>query len=165
MNEAYESKFLDDLNANIGIVHRVCNIYFQRGSAEREDVYQEIMYQLWKAYPGFKKQSKISTWMYRVALNTAISVFRKKKRTPENEQLSENHTRIADHDDAADRDAIGEMYKAIATLPDIDKAIVMLSLDEHSYDEIAEITGITKANVSVRLFRCKKVLEARMKNI
>jgi RNA polymerase sigma factor (sigma-70 family) len=160
MHAETETSFLANLNQNIGIVHQVCHTYFRRDAVEREDVFQDIMYQLWKSYPQFKGGSKFSTWMYKVALNTAITHIRRSTRTPQNAELAEP---IA-HEPAIDEHMSREeelhlLHEAIAMLTDIDKAIILLHLEDQNYDEIASITGLTKTNVSVRLVRIKRALK------
>src|SRR5664279_105942 len=78
-----EDEFLHFLNENIGVVHRICRIYFPDRPEEREDLYQEILYQAWKSYPGFRGDAKFSTWLYKIGLNTAMVQFRKIKRRPD----------------------------------------------------------------------------------
>ncbi|SRR6266702_7354758 len=160
MHAAAEKSFLENLNQNIGIVHRVCNAYFRRDAAEREDVFQEIMYQLWKSYPNFAGESKFSTWMYKVALNTAITHIRRRTRTPRNAALTEPLTpgpNISEHMSRVEE--VHLLHEAIASLTDIDKAIILLHLEDQNYDEIATITGLTTTNVSVRLVRIKRALK------
>ncbi|WP_276373789.1 sigma-70 family RNA polymerase sigma factor [Chryseolinea sp. H1M3-3] len=165
MNKAaFEDKFLEDVNANIGIVHRICNSYYLDPD-ERDDLFQDILYQLWKSYPSFNGDSKFSTWMYRVALNTAIAGYRKQKRSFKKESLtgkilevpSSNEQQILD-------EQMTLLYTAINGLSPVDKAIVLLFLDECSYDQIASIVGISRNNVSVKLVRIKKKLEERLKD-
>jgi RNA polymerase sigma factor (sigma-70 family) len=165
MNKAaFEDKFLEDVNANIGIVHRICNSYYLDPD-ERDDLFQDILYQLWKSYPSFNGDSKFSTWMYRVALNTAISGYRKQKKLFKKEPLtgkvlevpSSNEQQILD-------EQMTLLYKAINGLSPVDKAIVLLFLDECSYDQIASVVGISKNNLSVKLVRIKKKLEERLKD-
>lgn len=164
INGDYKEEFLQHINGNTGIIHRVCNIYFNC-SPEREDVFQEILYQLWKSYPAFKGNSKFSTWMYRIALNTAITHIKKKDRIPRREELNETYHQLPE--------SIGEdhkemnmrlLYTAIDTLSPIDKAIILLYLEDYSYEEIALITGLTKTNTSVRLVRIKRKLEEQLRN-
>jgi RNA polymerase sigma factor (sigma-70 family) len=127
---------------------------------EREDLFQDIMYQLWKAYPQFKWESKFSTWMYKVALNVAITHIRRSRRTPRNEELTESVARAPDIDEHMRRgEELYLLHEAIAALTDIDKAIILLHLEDHNYDEIACITGLSRTNVSVRLVRIKRTLK------
>jgi len=160
MHKEAETSFLANLNQNIGIVHQVCHTYFRRDAMEREDVFQDIMYQLWKSYPQFKGESKFSTWMYKVALNTAITHIRRKTRAPQNAELTES-VAVAPHinEHMSRVEEVHLLHEAIAALSDIDKAIILLHLEDQNYDEIASITGLTKTNVSVRLVRIKRALK------
>ncbi len=158
-----ETKFIDDINANLGIIYKVCNVYTDSGSDERKDLFQEILYQLWKSYPHFKGFSKFSTWMYRVALNTAMMHSQHKKRNIEITSLEMSHEQIEESvEQFHEEEKIQQLYKTIGTLTKIDKAIILLFLEEHSYEEIAGLTGLTKANVSVRLVRIKRTLKEKM---
>jgi RNA polymerase sigma-70 factor (ECF subfamily) len=160
MHAEPETSFVANLNQNIRIVHQVCHTYFPRDRLEREDVFQDIMYQLWKSYPQFKWESKFSTWMYKVALNTAITSIRRSTRNPRNEELTESVARAPDLNEHMNREEeIDLLHEAIAALTDIDKAIILLNLEDHNYDEIASITGLTRTNVSVRLVRIKRALK------
>ena len=160
MHAEMETSFLANLNQNIGIVHQVCHTYFRRDAAEREDVFQDIMYQLWKSYPQFKGESKFSTWMYKVALNTAITHIRRSTRTPRNAELTASVARAPNINEHMSREGqVHRLHAAIAALSDVDKAIILLHLEEQDYDEIAAITGLTKTNVSVRLVRIRRALK------
>ena len=160
MHAETETSFLANLNQNIGIVHQVCHTYFRRDAMEREDVFQDIMYQLWKSYPQFKGESKFSTWMYKVALNTAITHIRRSARTTRNAELTEPVARAPHISEQMSRvEEVRLLHEAIAALADIDKAIILLHLEDQNYDEIASITGLTKTNVSVRLVRIKRALK------
>ena len=162
MNEDLKNKFLQDLNQYSGIIHRVCNGYFEDPD-ERQDVFQEIVYELWRSYESFKGEEKFSKWMYKVALNCAMLHIRKRKKTIQKELLDDTSMQVpvAENNLAAD---IHELYAAINALEHLDKAIILLYLDEYSYEEIATITGITKTNVSVRIVRIKKKLEEKLKS-
>jgi RNA polymerase sigma-70 factor (ECF subfamily) len=160
MDAERETAFLTAVNQNIRIVHQVCRAYFYRDTAEREDVFQDIMYQLWRSYPGFKGESKLSTWIYKVALNTAITHIRRNTRSPRKSELNESivrESRVTDH--VSRKEKLDLLYEAISTLTPLDKAIILLHLEEQTYDEIASITGLTKTNVSVRLVRIKRALK------
>ena len=131
MHAEPETSFLANLNQNIRIVHGVCHAYFPRNAVEREDVLQDIMYQLWKSYPQFKWESKFSTWMYKVALNTAITHIRRSTRTPQNAELIEPIAHGSDINEHMSREEESRLlHEAIATLTDIDKAIILLHLAE-----------------------------------
>lgn len=164
MRENIEDQFLKNLNPNIGIVHRVCRVYV-KDTGERQDMYQEIIYQLWKSYPMFNNNAKFSTWMYRVAVNTAINHIRKSTRAIKEEPLPENLDKMALADeDAPSAEKMKMLYAVIERLSPMDKAIVLLYLDDNSYEQIAAVTGFTKSNVSVRLVRIKKQLEKQLKH-
>lgn len=160
MADALDEIFVNELNQNLGIAHKVCRLYFTDPD-EREDVLQEMMYQLWRSYPGFNRRSKFSTWMYSVCLNTALTYVRK-TRKHRNESLTPQHDQIADRP-ANHNEAIALLYEAIATLSPLNKAIILLYLEDMSYEDIAAITGLTKSNVSVRLVRIKNELEKELR--
>lgn len=160
MKEPLDNDFIKEINQNISIAHKVCNIYYF-SSDEREDVFQEMMYQLCRAYPRFQRKAKFSTWMYRVCLNTALTALRKNKHTKESVSLS--HYQIADETDSQPDENMLLLYKAIEKLSPVNKAIILLYLEDLSYEEIADITGLTRSNVSVRLVRIKKELEQQLK--
>jgi RNA polymerase sigma-70 factor (ECF subfamily) len=160
-----EDKFVDDINSNMGIIHKICNVYFNAPD-DRQDASQEILYQLWKSYPGFKGDARFSTWMYKVALNTAITYAKKSGRELGKEMLPENYNKLTENNEQHQiNEKMSFLYAAINTLSGMDKAITLLYLDDNSYDEIAAITGLTKTNVSVRLVRIKKSLKEKLKNI
>ena len=165
MGADQETAFLNDVNPNLGLVHSVCRAYVPRRGPEYDDVFQDIMYQLWKSYPRFKGESKFSTWMYRVALNTAIAHVRRSVRAPRDAELTKAIANTARTNDSAPAgDDIERLYRAIETLSDIDKAIVLLHLEDHNYDEIASVTGLTRTNVSVRLVRIRRTLNDRLQH-
>lgn len=162
MTGPVDDSFLQLINQNLGIAHKVARSYLQDEDG-REDLIQEMMYQLWRSYPTFDGRSKFSTWMYSVCLNTALTYKRKQKKE-KTEPLSSLHHQIAEQPSGARDDTITILLEAIATLSPVNKAITLLYLESMSYDEIASITGLTKSNVSVRLVRIKKELEVKMKS-
>jgi RNA polymerase sigma factor (sigma-70 family) len=157
MEAPLDDQFIREINQNLGIAHKVCNVYFF-ASEEREDVLQEMMYQLWRSYPGFQQHAKFSTWMYRVCLNTALTYLRKNKRK-RSETIASEHYQIPDHGKRGTDENIEMLYEAISLLSPINKAIILLYLEDMSYEEIADVTSLSKSNVSVRLVRIKKELE------
>jgi RNA polymerase sigma-70 factor (ECF subfamily) len=124
------------------------------------DLFQEITIQLWKAYPRFRGDSKFSTWMYRVALNTAITLYRKSKREIRTQDFDDVSFKIRAHeyDDEVEQQ-LKLMYKAVKELNDIDKALVFLYLEDQSYKEISDTLGITEVNARVKMNRIKKSLK------
>jgi len=140
---------------NQQLIHKVCNIY-GKTEADKQDLFQEITIQLWKSFASFENKSKFSTWLYRVALNTAITQKRKENRQPLTNPLSEKEMRIPNNDATdIDEDELLALQIAIRQLKPTDRAIIFLYLEERSYQEIAEIIGITPKNVGVKIVRIK----------
>ena len=157
-----EKEFLQIIQKNQGIIHKVCNMYCDL-EEDRNDLFQEIVAQLWKSFPSFRNDSKFSTWMYRVALNTAITTFKKDKRRPDQSRLTYENFQIAeDKYNAETEESIKQMHRAVAQLTGIEKSIVLLYLENKKYEEIAEITGITQNYVRVKMNRIKKKLKKLM---
>jgi RNA polymerase sigma factor (sigma-70 family) len=154
--------FLNIVTSNQGIIHKVCSIYCDT-SEDREDLFQEIVAQLWRSYPTFRNESKVSTWMYRVSLNTAITHFKKNKRRPDKNQYDNNLPQIEDdrYDETFD-DQVKLLHSAIAKLTGIEKSIILLYLEDKHYEEIAEIIGITQNYVRVKMNRIKGKLKKLM---
>jgi RNA polymerase sigma factor (sigma-70 family) len=151
-----EQLFVQTINQHQGILHKVCRIYCNN-ETEREDLFQEMILQLWKSFPSFRKESKVSTWMYRIALNTAISGLRKKRvLTTELDAIT---YQIKDEKDENLAENLQLLYKAINHLTSIEKSIILLYLEDKPYDEIAEITGITANYVAVKMNRIKEKLK------
>ncbi len=149
-----EERFTELLCQNQGIVHKICNIYF-RDRLEKEDYHQELIIQLWKAFPSYNGAAKFSTWMYRVCINASIDILRKEKLQPKEVKLSE-----AEMDHLSDGDDLNQsnrrkLYDAIDKLSPIDKGIIVLYLDEYSYKEISEMTGMSVSNTGVKIKRIK----------
>ena len=157
-----EKEFLQIIKKNRGIIHKVCNIYCD-DQDDRNDLFQEIIAQLWKSFPSFREESKFSTWMYRVALNTAITTFKKTKRRPDQNRLTYENFQVKDENyDTETEDEIKNLHRAVAQLTGVEKSIVLLFLENKKYEEIAEITGITQNYVRVKMNRIKKKLKKFM---
>lgn len=157
-----EKEFLIVIKQNQGIIHKVCNIYCD-GQEDRNDLFQEIVAQLWKSFPSFREESKFSTWMYRVALNTAITSFKKTKRRPDQNRLTYENFQVKDENyDIETEEEIKNLHRAVAQLTGVEKSIVLLFLENKKYEEIAEITGITQNYVRVKMNRIKKKLKKFM---
>lgn len=158
MNKELEHQFVTELENNQNIVHKVCSLYTDDRDSHN-DLFQEITIQLWKAYPKFRGDSKFSTWMYRVALNTAITLYRKSKRRPKTRDYDSVIYKIsAEEYDPTEEQQLKLMYSAIKQLGDIDKALVFLYLEDKNYSEIAETLGITEVNARVKMNRIKTKL-------
>ncbi|MCS6821739.1 MAG: sigma-70 family RNA polymerase sigma factor [Microscillaceae bacterium] len=163
--EQIEAEYIAMIKQHQGIVHKVCNMYCQGDKEDKQDLFQEILIQLWKAYPSFRHESKISTWMYRVALNTAISNMRKQKNSIKKVDIAAPALKISEVEyDYEYEEKLKFLNQAIEQLNDIEKAIVMLYLEEKSYEEISEIVGITPNYVGVKMNRIKEKLKKMIKN-
>ena len=145
------------------IVHKICNIYFW-DKPFKEDYFQEIIIELWKAFPSFKNKSKFSTWMYRVALNTSIDIIRKEKNLIKTNPLSKSEFNLPAPDRNQQTSKQEKLYMAINQLSEIEKAIIMLYLEEYSYKEIAEIVGISESHTGVKISRIKNFLQKKIGN-
>ena len=157
-----DKQFTSLITKHQKIIYKVCNLYMD-SKTDRQDLYQEICLQAWKSYNSFRGEAQFSTWLYRVALNTAITFLKKDKK-----QIQTTYSEVLP-DIKNDEDDIEEkfkaMYKAINSLNNIDKALVMLYLEDFSYIEIGETLGITPNNVAVKMNRLKiKLKEDAEKN-
>lgn len=159
MQKGLEAKFLSDFEKNQNIAHKICRLYTTSRDAHN-DLFQEITIQLWKNYPKFRGDSKFSTWMYRVALNTAISLYRKSTRRVKTQDISDIAFKIKSnvYDDTEERQ-LKALYKAIHKLNDIDKALIFLYLEDKPYKEISETLGISSVNARVKMNRAKEKLK------
>lgn len=165
MPDTNREAFIVRIEENQGILHKVCGM-FCNVVQDKEDLYQEIILQLWKSWPHFRGDSKLSTWMYRVALNTAITMAAsKKKQAPAQSGITREIHQLPDEERGISEDDIQALHQAISTLSEIERAIILLYLEEKPYEEIAEITGLSKTNVGVRILRIKKKLEAEMQKL
>lgn len=148
-----DAQFLEMIRQNEGIIFKVTSFY-----ADKEhpvgDLYQEVVLNLWKAYPSFRGESKYSTWIYRIALNTCISFYRRNKKNVVYVDISMDIPEPVDN-----KEEIQELYRLINRLGKIERALVLLYLDDKSYKEIADITGLTVTNVATKLSRIKEKLK------
>ena len=157
-----EKNFVQLIEQHQGLVHKVCLMY-ETDPDTRDDLFQEIVLQLWKSFHSFRGEAKITTWMYRIALNTAISGLRKKKRKVVTEDIHERHLNISDKATTDDREEdFQRLQHAIRKLSEIDRAMIMMALDEVPYEEIADTIGITQNNVRVRMNRIRERLRKYM---
>ena len=158
MNKKLEHRFVTELQDNQNIVHKVCTLYTNDRDSHN-DLFQEITIQLWKAYPKFRGEAKFSTWMYRVALNTAITLYRKNRKRIDTADYESVIFKIkADEYDETEEVQLKLMYKAVKQLGDVDKALVFLYLEDKNYTEIADTLGITEVNARVKMNRIKTKL-------
>ena len=156
-----EKKFINLINQHQGLIHKICLMY-ENDSEVRNDLFQEIVLQLWKSFPSFRGEAKITTWMYRIALNTAISGFRKQTRYVKTEDLRELHLNISDSGGDEFEENFQRLQTAIRQLSEIERAMIMMALEEVPYEEIAETIGITQNNVRLRMNRIREKLRKLM---
>ncbi len=157
MNTEREKEFTELIELNQGIIHKITKIY-GNSYDEQKDLFQEIVYQLWKSYDSFKGNSKFSTWMYRVSLNTAITIYRKRK--VKFSDLDHVSFKIKSEEyDSEIEDQLKMLYAAIKKLNDIEKAMIFLYLENRSGKEISETMGISEVNVRVKMNRIKTKLK------
>lgn len=160
MDKEPEHSFVEQLQKHQNIVHKVCRLYSNNQDAHN-DLFQEITIQLWRAYPKFRGDSKFSTWMYRVGLNTAITLYRKSKRSIKTSDFDAYQFKIkAEEYDSTEEEQLKLLYQAVHQLNDIEKALVLLYLEDKDYREISETLGITEVNARVKMNRVKKKLKA-----
>lgn len=159
MNRELEHQFVTELEQHQNIIHKVCKLYANDREAHN-DLFQEITIQLWKAYPKFRGEAKLSTWMYRVALNTAITLYRKNKRILQTQNIDGliHKVKVEEYDDTEEKQ-LQLLYEAVRQLNDIDKALVFLYLEDKDYEEISEMLGITEVNARVKMNRVKVKLK------
>ena len=159
----HESEFIALLEEHQNIVHRICRIYTQ-SEAEHKDLFQEISIQLWRSFDRFEGKSKFSTWIYRVGLNTAITLYRKNKKRIDTYEINEeiNGIELDDYDPVID-EQLNWLYEEIEKFSEIDKALVLLYLENKRYNEIAETLGISTVNARVKMNRIKQRLKKMIK--
>ena len=147
-----------------GIIHKVNSIYFKH-KEDREDNFQEVIYQLFKSFDSLRDRNKVTSWIYKVSINTAITALRKNNRVktkPEFYDSDIKEVNETNHEEFNEK--ISHLYTAIDKLSEIEKAIILLYLDEKSYNEIGEIIGISKNNVGVKISRIKEKIKYTLKN-
>lgn len=159
-----QQEFITKIEKHKGIIFKISKMYMD-DKDDRDDLFQEITYQVWKAYPNFKGESEFSTWLYRIALNTAIIFlkYEKKRSFIDNEDFS-NYKIAEDEYDHEKEEKLAEMYKAIHQLNAIDKAFIFYYLEDFSGREIAEQMGISEGNVRVKMNRAKNKLKDILNN-
>ena len=156
-----EVEFVRTIKENEGVIFKITTIYTDNREDQR-DLYQDIVYQLWKSFDAFRGEAKFSTWMYRIALNTALSRIKKNKRKGHAlpiEQVVLTQTELYD---TVFEERIKTLYEQIHQLNVLEKGLMLLLLEGKSYSEIAEITGLTPSNVGTRISRIKTKLKSKI---
>lgn len=160
-----KKEFIGILKNHQQLIFKICHSYCPNAE-DRNDLQQEIAIQVWKSLQKFDNGVKLSTWIYRVALNTAISFNRKNAKNEKHQYFEESLLIVDDHEHQQVMDEnIAELYRFINTLGDLEKALMLLFLDEKPQKEISEILGITTSNVSTKISRIKTQLKTHFKNI
>lgn len=153
--------FIDIIRANEGLIYKVAKVY-TNSREDEQDLYQEIVYQLWKSFDSFRHESKVSTWMYRVALNTSIAHLSKHKKRGNQLPIEYALLSRVEQYDPLTEERIGILYAQIKNLDTVEKGLILLYLEGKNYEEIASITGFTATNVGTRLSRIKQKLKSQI---
>ena len=156
---ASDRTFTELIDQNRGIIYKVIRLYV-RHEEDKQDLFQEILFQAWKSFPNFKGNSKFSTWLYRVALNTVLTFKRRPQLVVPYEDLTLLKIASVEKNQIDESEAL---YIAIRELNEVDRMIVTLHLDGYENEEIADISGLTKNNTAVKLHRIKEVLMQKLK--
>ena len=149
-----EAEFLEMLQKNNRLIYKVASFYTDDNAYTLDDLYQDVVLNLWKAFPKFREESKESTWVYRIALNTCVSFYRKTSRRPTFVELTPDLKACTE-----ENEAVAELYACINRLGKLERALIFLYLEDRPYKEIAEIMGITATNVSTKMNRIKAKLK------
>jgi RNA polymerase sigma-70 factor (ECF subfamily) len=158
-----EEQFEKHLREHELLIYKVCRLY-ACSEVDRQDLFQEIVIQLWKAFPKFNGQSKFSTWLYRVAINTAITGLRKKKDVIISYEPATLPQHSDDNTSEEEEEQLRVMHKAIEQLNQVEKAVVMLYMEDKTYEEMEDILGISQGNLRVKMNRIKEKLREITKN-
>jgi RNA polymerase sigma-70 factor (ECF subfamily) len=148
-----EAEFLTMLREHYRIIFKVASFYTDENNLF-DDLYQDVVLNLWKAFPNFRKESQLSTWIYRIALNTCVSFYRKNSRRPVCVELTPEIKAYTE-----ENEAVAELYACINRLGKLERALILLYIEDRPYKEIAEIMGITATNVSTKINRIKEKLK------
>ena len=149
-----QDEFLKQIGENRGIIYKVINLY-ANDLEDKKDLYQEIVFQAWKSYPNFRSESKFSTWLYKVSLNVSMTYLSKTKKQTRVTETFPIEMQV-EHSELSERAEV--LYRAIRTLNELERGIIMLHLDGYDNTEISEIAGLTKVNTGVKLHRIKQQL-------
>jgi len=161
--DSLKEQFLQMVSENAGIIQKMCRLY-THSTPDSQDLFQEIIIQLWKSFPSFRGESKLSTWMYRIALNTAISHLRTKNRKPQTIGLDIELMDLSDAADPEKKEKQELLFKAISLLSELEKALALLYLEEKSYQEMEEILGISQGTLRVKMNRIKEKLRKNIQD-
>jgi RNA polymerase sigma-70 factor (ECF subfamily) len=163
LKDRLEKKFEEHISENELLIHKVCRMYAYTED-DRQDLFQEIVIQLWKSFPKFEGRSKFSTWLYRIALNVAITGLRKHKDFIDTYEPGKLPQQIDQNTSYEEEEQLKQLYKAIENLNQVEKAIVMLYMEEKTYEEMEDILGINQGNLRVKMNRIKDKIRELTKN-
>jgi RNA polymerase sigma factor (sigma-70 family) len=158
-----EKDFTDLIREHQALLYKVTSIYTDN-KQDQEDLFQEVVYQIWKYFDSFRNDSKITTWMYRVAMNTAITHIKKKKRRPDSVPIADVLIKQSETKNDLYEERLRLLYQHLQHLNTLEKGLIFLLLEGKSYKEIAQITGLGASNVGTRISRIKKKLKTNMTN-
>lgn len=153
-----EKQFVQLIQDHQGLIFKVTTVY-TNNREDQQDLYQDIVYQLWKSFNSFRNESKISTWMYRVALNTALTKLKKNTKKPKSISIEKVVLQQTGNYDPIYEEQLKLVYAQIQQLNVLEKALMLLLLEGKKYDEIADIIGITESNVGTKISRIKQKLK------
>ena len=156
-----ESEFVQIIKQNEGVIFKITTFYTDN-KVDQQDLYQDIVYQLWKSFDSFRGEAKISTWMYRIALNTALTRIKKGKRRGFSVAIDKVILEQTENYDSEFEEQLKKVYVQIGKLNVLEKGVMLLLLEGKKYDEIAEITGLTPSNVGTRISRIKEKLKTQL---
>lgn len=166
MNSDKSGLFITVMEAHKGIIFKIANLYSQN-QEDRKDLVQEVFLQLWKSFDKYNKQYKYSTWIYKIALNVAISFYRKEKtRASRSNSFTEDILQVVDvNENAGIDEKTALLWKYLNTLSELDKALILLYLEGKTHKEIVEIMGISETNVATKISRIKSSLRQKISNL
>ncbi len=153
-----KEEFITCISEHERIIFKVCKMYC-RSRDDEQDLFQDILLQLWQSFTSFKRDSKVSTWMYRVALNTAITRLRNEKKKPEQQTIDKDALQIPNGINDPKDENFELMMRAIEKLSNVEKAIMVLYMEDHSYREMAEVMGMTESNIGFKINQIKSKLK------
>lgn len=156
-----ETEFIRIIKDNEGVIFKITTMYTDN-RIDQQDLYQDVVYQLWKSFKSFRAESKISTWMYRVALNTALTRLKKNKRRAHTVSIDKVILEQTEYYNPQFEERLKLMYAHIKRLNQLEKGIMLLLLEGKKYEEIAEITGLSSSNVGTRISRIKQKLKQQI---
>lgn len=156
-----EEEFVRVIKQHEGVIFKITTMYTDN-RADQQDLYQDVVYQLWKSFDSFRAESKISTWMYRIALNTALTRLRKSKRMGHSVSIDQVIMRQTDNYDSEFEEKLKVLYAHIKELNALEKGVMLLLLEGKKYEEISEITGLSPGNVGTRISRIKQKLRKQI---